>query len=220
MHLEGGPAGARSGSSSWLTGAPKRASKASPAYFSTYPLVSPDYAAQAADHRIDDLDEVCSGIQPIGEGCEPGDVREQRRDEPPFLGKPTPASLDEPIGYGLRDEAAKRLGYIGRRVRSCRRSGGRRSSSLRGSRLRRTSTPSSPWAKSTAVLQVGPTMTGESLGRLLRREARPNGRASLSPRRAATGGAYEVARAWVAGFCRPARPGLGRPGTGRPQSSG
>ena len=54
-------------------------------------LVSPDDAAQPADHRVDHLEELL-GVEPIGQRREPGNVREQGSDEPPFLGKLTAAS--------------------------------------------------------------------------------------------------------------------------------
>ena len=73
-------------------------------------LVTADDAAQATDHRIDDLEQLL-WVEPVGEGGKPRDVREERSDEAAFLRNLSP-SLDEPVRDRLRDEAAERLGYI------------------------------------------------------------------------------------------------------------
>ena len=54
--------------------------------------VAADDAAEGADDRIDDLEQVL-GVEPVGKRRESRDVREERRDEPPLLWNLSPASM-------------------------------------------------------------------------------------------------------------------------------
>ena len=76
------------------------------------PAVVADDAAQTADDRIDDLEQVF-GIEPVGKRCESGNVCEERRDEPPLFGNLASRSLDQAVGHGLGNEAPQGLRSVG-----------------------------------------------------------------------------------------------------------
>ena len=73
--------------------------------------VPADDAAQRRDYGVDHLEQLFR-IEPVGEGGESGNVREQRRDETSLL-RDVPAGCDEALGDRAGDEALERFRDVG-----------------------------------------------------------------------------------------------------------